>query len=506
MTLKTSIVAKGALLVLAAALLGIGMARAQVHPPAPTMGACPSTVPPSLPATWKAVAFLMPSHLKNVEAPFSDLATATIAYSWPTKQMWISIYALNGATVFYYFAGDDIWVRETPTGQWYGPYQNSSWAIPGPSWLADKQASCRGTQAVLGVASTWWRIPSKACQGVETDACLQSKAGTTNIGSWLWFRQDTGHPWRFMFTNLADFPVFGTFSAMLTFQSFAPVTTGDLPPVPDLGGAEARPGIDVTDVFRHLQQGTQAATVEARAAVIAQAQALIPGLQPLPNSCQPYGFPTWPNTLYLSGITTPTTALDAYPTEVYYDWPGRGAYAGQLTRFRQQPGGEALQCMEDNVLTDASTYVVQRNANGSIRPGTCSTLQGVGLPYYYWPARDTCGCRGVITDANPVLSPDGDTTIFTCPSGHDSFFWHWFYGRTKDGRFNVPRVFMETPQPCDVSLALIDYFAVQQNTSIDPNMVDVPQVCRTPAKLSPPRPPHAAGSPCNACHTGTMQQ
>ena len=92
MTMRT--ITRRPLLTLVFAFLCIGAvpAWAQIHPPAPIMQACTTTTPPILPDTWTAVALISPSHLTNFEAPFSDLAATQVSYSWPTRQMWVSIY------------------------------------------------------------------------------------------------------------------------------------------------------------------------------------------------------------------------------------------------------------------------------------------------------------------------------------------------------------------------------------------------------------------------------
>lgn len=416
----------------------------------------PPVFPPMLPERWQSVALL---------TPFTDdqLIVASVSYDWAIQTMRITCYGLEEGFLDFLVTPTGLYVSLNPspvTPQWHGPFE-TPWQVPSPDWLNNKGCQWKGNQTVLGTEAQWW-VSLSPCTNCYEDPTSPK----VSVGNWFWFRNDTQMLWRIMSINASNpykLPVLGEF-AMAHLPTFEPGADTALPelvlslstnlkPISDFPLSIA--GSQIQGVSDLLKASQSHLTEADRAQVLATIQTLIPGLSYPPGDVV---LPSWPLTLYMTAITIPTAGTDPLPTEIYYDWNLKR----QLTRLYQ------LDCsVEDLILTDSETYGVDRYPDGTHR---CEPPSPPGLPYPNWPTRDQGKCRGVIAN-NPDLSPGKTTQLIVLPSNFNRVFWIWY---TTD---NMAVMFMEVPQLCDVSLVLIDYYDVQLNAPIDPNVLTIPPDC-----------------------------
>jgi hypothetical protein len=450
-------------------------------PPPPGLEPTELATPPALPSKWRATALLTPfPDNGTAEAPWA----AEITYDWSVQAMRVSCYSLDGGSADILAVGaGTYYVLED--GGCYGPYSQPEWSVPSPTWLASRDLVCNGVADVLGVSCQWWSGTSPCTNCMEHEGSTPSCADDTwCAGTWVWARADNGFPWRIMLIsqgNPYQLPVLGD-CALVHLPTFEEVAGTKLPQIlancPNQGAERPAPG----SVAEALRRSAQSATDEQRRSASEAIGSLIPGLAPLPGTCAPYALPTWPTTLYMTAITTPTFPYqetptgpwytDPYPTEIFYDTTDKQA-PKQLSRFYQPDG-----TIQDTLLLEPTSYGVDRDADGNVT--SCGLLDpnpndpNIGAPVWDWPANDGATCLAQITN-NPQLSPGKTTLIIGCPSDQGRVFYIWY---TSDAEAVM---FTEVPQCCDVSLTLIDYDTYMADPELPPGIFDIPPQCQQAA-------------------------
>ncbi len=464
-------------------------------PAPPTLEPCESSEPPALPAKWRAVALLTPFPKGRL---FQLPAVAEVIFDATVDAMLVNYYTLDGGSVNVFFIGDCYYV--VWNGTCYGPFQEPNWRVPQQNWLGDKGMSCSGSAPVLGVDCDWWKGTTQCTNSLENQGSTAPCQGETwCAGNWIWTRTDTGVPWRMMFIpqgNPYQLPILGD-CAMVHLPTFQELASTKLPDLAERCPCTDDPASAGTSPTRASHSARFAgpwvrrsasadghatiaefldrskATQEQRTESLDRIGQLIPGFEPLPGDCTPDRLPVWPETLYMTALTTPTFPYqetgsgpwyyDPFPTEVYYDDTVQDA-PKQLARFHQPDG-----TMQDTLLLVPTSYGVSRDADGTVT--SCAPLPGnTGPVVRDWPKHDGSRCVARIVN-NPELSPDKTTLIIQCPSPPDRVFYIWY---TSDG---AAVSFMEVPQCCDVSLTLIDYFAFDAAPSLPPGIFDIPTNC-----------------------------
>lgn len=447
-------------------------------PVPPTLQPTDVATPPALPSKWTATALLTPFPDDDgvAQAPWA----AEVTYDWSVEAMRISCYSLDGGHVDILAVGEGTYyVLEE--GGCYGPYSQPEWSVPSPDWLASRNLVCNGVAPVLGVSCQWWSGTSPCKNSLEHEGSGPScEDDTWCAGTWIWAREDNGFPWRIMLIsqgNPYQLPVLGD-CALVHLPTFQEIGGTKLPQIlancSQPGTGRPEPG----SIATALRRSAESATDEQRATVLETVGGLIPGLAPLPGGCSPYTLPTWPTTLYMTAITTPTFPYqevqggpwypDPFPTEIYYDTTDKNAPM-QLSRFYQPDG-----TIQDTLLLEPTSYAVNRDGNGTVT--SCGLLDpnpndpNIGAPVWDWPANDGAICLAMLED-NPQLSPGRTTLIIGCPSDHGRAFYIWY---TSDA---VAVMFTEVPQCCDVSLTLIDYDTYLADPELPQGIFDIPPQC-----------------------------
>jgi hypothetical protein len=458
--------------------------------------------PPLLPEKWHATALVTPfPAVGKPQAPF----VADITYDWSVQAMLITSYSLEGASLDLLVVGAGT-VYKLEGGLCYLQASGSNWSVPAPDWLAGRDLACQGIGDVLDVSCQWWSGTSECKNSLEhpDQPPPTCEGGTPCAGTWIWSRADNGFPWRMMFIsqgNPYEFPVLGD-HAMANLPTFEAVGDTKLPSIlancqadgrreasTNAGGADrdfhtgvrlagawpAHPvQAAITDLPAALRQQAAETTDAERAENLAKVQGLIPGLKPLPGICKPFSLPSWPATLYMTALTTPTFPGQhppggpwynaPFPTQIYYD-SSNPADPAQLSRFYQPDG-----TISDTLLLVPTSYGIDRDADGQVTD--CEVMDpSIPPPNMHWPATDQSVCLAAIVN-NPQLSPGRTTLIIGCPSDAGRCFYIWY---TTD---STAVMFSEVPQCCDVSLTLIDYFDVIPQPSLPAGIFDIPPECK----------------------------
>ncbi|MFN2295160.1 MAG: hypothetical protein ACK2U0_12225 [Candidatus Promineifilaceae bacterium] len=447
-------------------------------PKPPEVLPCASSAPPQLPAQFHAVALL---------TPFDDsqLVVADILYDWSVQALRITTYGLESGYADLLYTPSGYYILDSdnggPPSHYFGPITTDE-QVPEPTWLAKAKVTCNGIQDVLNVSTEWWCGLTENKNGLAPISPVQKCQFKS--ANWFWLRTDNKYPWRMMFINTTNdykLPFIGCFS-FVHFPAFEAVASTNLPDIVQ-GCAASSQKIDPKtaaklairepqDSYNLLNLSSQfAGTAADRPHLLDKIQELIPGLVPPDNN----PLPSWPSTLFMTALTTPTFEPhdfpnQPYPTQIYYDWPKKR----QLTRFFMPDDS-----IEDAILTGSKSYLVIRQSDGSHK---CSPPLPVGLPYPDWTTRDGGRCKGVITN-NPQLSPNKTTGIYVLNSQPPRVFWIWYTTN------NEAIMFAEVPQSCNVELILTDYFEYMADPpAFDPTLFDIPQDC-----LEPSPPPSKGG-------------
>ncbi len=436
-------------------------------PSPPFITPCGSTTPPSLPPKFHAIALL---------TPFNDsqLVVADIYYDWSVQAMRVTTYGLERGYADFLYTPDGYYLLDSENGgapqQCFGPIATTE-QVPAPNWLVSYQATCNGVQEVLGVNTNWWCGLTQNTNGLAPFPPVK-ECPPYESANWFWLRADNQMPWRMMFINTTNdykLPFIGRF-AFVHFPTFEAVTSTDLPSImqsciaqSDKVDPEVVASLQIErpeDTYDLVSQKPFPTRDVDQANILGNIQKLIPGLTPPDNNT----LPSWPPTLFMTALTTPTFephsfANQPYPTQVFYDWPNQR----QLTRFFLPDNS-----LEDVILTATTSYLIARFSDGTYK---CLGIVPVGLPYTNWPTRAGGTCKGVITN-NPQLSPDKTTQIFALNSEPPRFFWIWYTTA------NQAIMFAEVPQACNVELVLTDYFDYMPGPpSFDPSLFVVPPDC-----------------------------
>lgn len=429
----------------------------ETFPSPPFLTPCEARTPPPLPDKWHAVALLTPFYN-------SQLLVADIYYDWSVQAMRVTLYGLEQgyADVLYTPDGFYLLASVEPSGppeQCFGPISMPS-RVPSPNWLETIDVECQGLQEILGVNSSWWVGFTPCTNGYQNPPPLKPP----NVANWFWFREDNLCPWRMMFINQDNpyhLPVLGYFP-VVHLPTFEPVSSTDLPAILHICQSQVKPldkPLQITsgqDIEQLVASNSVSQTRIDQDTIQTMIQQLIPGLRPPPQDCE---LPYWPDRLFLTSLSTPTPGPVPNPTQVYYDWPSQR----MLTRLYGSDNS-----LEDAILTDSTTYLIKRFANGTHQ---CLKKLPVGLPRPNWPTHDGGQCKAVIEN-NPDLSPNRTTQVIVLPSTPGRVFWIWYTTE------NEAVMFVEVPQLCDVQLVLTDYFDYQANPQpFDKSLFEIPPDC-----------------------------
>lgn len=439
-------------------------------PNPPSIAPCELTTPPLLPTRFHAIALLTP--FNN-----SQLVVADIYYDWSVQAMRVTTYGLEQGYGDFLYTPEGYYILDSENGgppkQIFGPIATQE-QVPTPNWLTHYAVTCNGVLEVLGVPTSAWCGLTKNTNGLAPIPPVK-QCPPYESANWFWLRTDNQLPWRMMFINTTNdyrLPFLGNF-AFVHFPTFEAITSTDLPEIVQ-SCASQHQDVDATmapmlaicrpdDTYNLLKLESLLTTGCDRTQHLATIQQLIPGLAPPDDT----PLPSWPQTLFMTALTTPTFENhpfpnQPYPTQIYYDWPNRR----QLTRFFLPD-----QSLEDVILSDRKSYLVARFPNGTHQ---CLGTVPVGLPYPDWPTQDGGTCKGVITN-NPQLSPNKTTGIFTLNSQPPRVFWIWYTTA------NEAIMFAEVPQACNVQLVLTDYTDyLPDPPAFDPALFVVPPDCLTP--------------------------
>jgi hypothetical protein len=436
----------------------------QAFPAPPTLAPCTASTPPPLPQRWQAVTLLTPWES-------AQLLVANATCDATMDAMRVTIYGLEYGYADLLFTGGAAYLLRSasiggPADRAYGPIATDA-VVPAPGWLSAKVA-CQGIADVLETSSSWW-TGETTCQNSYQNG--PPPPTPSKISNTFNFRQDTGAPWRMVFVNPSNdyqLPVLGAYP-IVHIPTFESVEQTDLHELKALiGGAipvDGNVAVSTADDVEQLLLGSVERMTDADGAACRKSIAtLIPGLSPAQGKG---AAPFWPDRMFLTSFSTPTPGPAPYPTQVFYDW----TIKRMLTRL-WLPGGR----YEDAILDESTTHLVIRNPDGS---HVCVKTLPVGLVKPHWAGDDAGFCRAVVTN-NPSLSPDRTTNICVLPSRPGQVFWTWY---TSD---DVPVMFVEVPQACDVVLLLTDYDDWDPNPGpFDPGLFVVPPDCLL-APLTPP--------------------
>ncbi len=449
--------------------MAVNPPAASTFPDPPTLTPSNATVPPTLPATWRAAALL---------TPWDDaqLLVARVDANSTTGTMRVQVIGLEYGYLDLLFTAKGAYLAHTASigggspDRLIGPIATST-VVPATSWLASAGLTCAGIGDLLEVSSAWW-IGETPCQnGYVNGPPPPTPAKAGNIFN---FDATTGNPWRFIFVNPTNdyrLPVLGAYPIVHvpTFGSLPQDAVDELARLAALTASATAPDGSVSvDTAADLENQLVGSAERMTSADISACRKLIgtlvPGLAPGPASGN---LPYWPDRLFLTSFSNPTGQMpgapppDPIPTQVFYDWPNRK----MLTRLWVGPG-----TYEDAILDTDTTHVVLRKPDGT---HVCAKCLPVGLVKPQWASADMgAHCRAVITN-NPQLSPNRTTSVCVMPSRPGQVFWTWYTSADQ------PVMFIEVPQACDVMLLLTDY--ADWNASpppFDPSLFVVPPDCQ----------------------------
>ena len=428
---------------------------------------------PTLPPSWTAAALLSPfgdsiSPMKN----YSQLTVAEIESSFSVEESWarVKLYLTHDRAFFDFFflnttrSGEEpryewYWLDSTPGGQVnriLGPFKTTL-QVPSPRFFVDKQAQWGNAYPLMctdanpaGIACNHWVVPTP---------------GASDHGSWFSFRQDDGNPFR-MFnmdsTNPLMVPVLGSYfiANLASFASQGSSKSAELLTAIRNGSVTSVPGYWNPLVTQEDLHRAMAAPFSSISCTAQDIQRIIPGFVALPPGAV---VPNWADRTYIEAWTLGTDFMP-YFTRVCYRWTG-SAESKQQTAFiglgTTSGGGTYLQrtdsCLNTNE-TDQPYFEWDSGANSWSFKKCLDALQGVGLPYPDWVARD----HGVVMAriaGNPSFGlRHGETLDLVAAElprggGEVAIFWVWFLGTGAGMLFSEGNIMNSLSH----NLQLIDY-------------------------------------------------
>lgn len=365
------------------------------------------------------------------------------------------------------------WLDSTPDGpvtRILGPFATTLQA-PSPSFMADNNAQWGNVYDLMGFACDHWVVPTP---------------GSSDHGSWFAFRRDTGHLYRmFMMdsTNPLMLPVIGSYyiANFPTFASGVDLSESTRSTIEQIRNGAARspaagywnPMVTQEDIQRAM-----ASPLAQSSCTLADIQSVIPGLVPMPIDVPT---PTWSDQTYIEGWTLGTDLIP-YWTRVCYLWTGDASSQQQsvFVGLGLNAGlGNYLQRTDSCLNTDETAqpyYQFPGSGSGEWTLNQClPALQGVGLPYPDWLARDGgTAMAQIVGNADFGLQPGMTLNLFSAQlprgGGAVAIFWLWFTGDGNGVLFTEGNYI----NPLAHNLQLIDYTLFVQDAGLSEAVFDNP--------------------------------
>lgn len=468
------------------------------EPDLPTMAACVNKTPQPLPELWQATTLMSPylytgktSDLKDLSSR-AELQVGRLVYDGKSGLMRGTRYGVKHGGVV------DLLISEGRTFVLAGDYAHprcvatlaKPYKLPARTWQTQAlDPLCVGNHATAPTITTgpkvdWWKQKSPV---MEPGA--QGKAA-----DWFWF-DEKGYPTRTMFWYKHDAlpAILGDYT-YTNFYQFEPGNDIDLKAI--LATCEGARGLPVIKEPKAVPHQGHAAGPEAP-----RAGTLIPGLSY--GACTTLNAkpPTWPVDIYMTSFSTAAAYATPKPlvTSVYY----KPDIPELRTRLHKVDGTGPY--WSDALLIHHDSYGVDTNeappyAQKDCGQGPHTSLPG--SPHRNWGVVGACQCMGVIEN-NPVLSPNRNTEIISCPLPLQSqkpgaqvgntLFWMWYTIATPQ----QPIVFLQSKPDVTIGtgLSLADYYHWEPKQGVPADIFTRPATCSKPPASAPTPPP-----PCLKCH------